>query len=199
MLKTSRDQKRTPVRTFQTQLPVWVNFCASARYASLRRRACSARLRSVMSSDSAIMNCGTLSVPGTRETLLLLRVAHHRLEDVIGGQKAAVQVSQRNPDSRILKDGSPPLLAFPKGFVGTLPLLQIGIGSVPLRDFSRSIAQRTTAKQKPAKFAVEAAEAALHFERLSRIQSFLQCFQNSWQVVWMNRNLPPRAQSLRCR
>src|ERR1700693_1130293 len=42
---------------------------------------------------------------------------------------------------------------------GTLPLLQIGICSVPLRDFSRSVAQRTTAKEKPAKFAVEAAES----------------------------------------
>src|SRR5258708_38478476 len=29
----------------------------------------------------------------------LLRVAHHCLEDVIGGQKTAVQVSQRNADS----------------------------------------------------------------------------------------------------
>src|SRR5882672_5110792 len=74
MRKTSCDQKRASVRTFQTQLPVWVNFWASARYASLRRRACSTRLRSVMSSDSAIMNCGTLSVPGTRETLLLTQI-----------------------------------------------------------------------------------------------------------------------------
>src|ERR1700730_13972056 len=54
---------------------------------------------------------------------------------MIRGQKAAVQVSQRNADSRILKDGSPPLLAFPKGLVSTLPLLKIGICSVPLRDF----------------------------------------------------------------
>jgi hypothetical protein len=50
------------------------SLCASARYASLRRRACSARLRSVISSDSAIMNRGTLSVPGTRETLLLTQI-----------------------------------------------------------------------------------------------------------------------------
>src|SRR6266446_9681735 len=61
------------------------------------------------------------------------------------------------------------------------------------------VAQRTTAKEKPAKFAVEAAEAALHFERLYRIQRFPECFQNSWQVVWMNRNLPSRTQSLLCR
>src|ERR1700730_2570685 len=81
-------------------------------------------------------------------------------------------VSERNPDSRILKDGSPPLLAFPKGLFSTLPLLKIGICSVPIRDFPRSVAQRTTAKEKPAKFAVEAAEAALHFVRLYRIQSF---------------------------
>src|SRR6267378_6664489 len=118
---------------------------------------------------------------------------------MIGGQKAAVQVSQGNADSRILKDGSPPLLAFPKGIFSTLPLLKIGICSVPLRDFPRSVAQRTTAKEKPAKFAVEAAEAALHFVRLYRIQSFPECVQNSWQVVGMNRNLPSRAQSLLCR
>src|SRR5882762_2218098 len=42
----------------------------------------------------------------------LLRVTHHCLVDMVGGQKAAVQVRQRNADSRILKDGSPPLLAF---------------------------------------------------------------------------------------
>src|ERR1700730_17016248 len=108
-------------------------------------------------------------------------------------------VSERNADSRILKDGSPPLLAFPKGVFSTLPLLKIGICSVPLRDFPRSVAQRATAKKKPAKVAVEAAEAALHFERLFRMQSFPESFQNSWQVVWMNRNLPSRAQSLLCR
>src|SRR3984893_15537600 len=108
-------------------------------------------------------------------------------------------VSERNPDSRILKDGSPPLLAFPKGIFSTLPLLEIGICSVPLRDFPRSVAQRTTAKEKPAKFAVEATEAALHFVRLYSIQSIPEDFQKSWQVVWMNRNLPSRAQSLLCR
>src|SRR6478736_4778851 len=77
-----------------------------------------------------------------------------------------------------------------EGIFSTLPLLKIGICSVPLRDFPRSVAQRTTAKEKPAKFAVEAAEAALSYVRLYRIQSFPECFQNSWQVVWMNRNLP---------
>src|SRR5882762_10103374 len=74
-----------------------------------------------------------------------------------------------------------------------------GICSIPLGHFPRSVAQRTTAKEKPAKFAVEAAEAALHFERLYRIQGFSECFQNSWQVVRMNRNLPSRVQSLLCR
>src|SRR5258708_1282557 len=118
---------------------------------------------------------------------------------MIGGQKAAVQVSQRNADSRILKDGSPPLLAFPKGIFSTFALLKIGIGSVPLRHFPRWVAQRTTAKEKPAKFAVEAAEAALHFVRFYRIQSFPECFQNSRQVVWMNRSFPSRAQRLFCR
>src|SRR6202035_896474 len=87
----------------------------------------------------------------------------------------------------------------PKGIFSTLPLLKIGICSVPLRDFPRSVTQRTAAKEKPAKFAVEAAEAALHFVRLYRIQSFPEGFQNSWQVVWMNRSLPSRLQCLLCR
>src|SRR5580692_1553000 len=125
----------------------------------------------------------------------LFRVAHDCLEDVIGDQKTAVQVRQRHADGGILKDGSPPLLAFPKGIFSTLPLLQIGIGSVPLCDFPRSVVQRTTAKEKPAKFAVAAAEAALHFERLCRIQSFPEALENSWPVVGMNRNLPSRVQS----
>ena len=66
---------------------------------------------------------------------------------MIGGQKAAIEVSQRNADSRIFKDGSPSLLAFPKGIFSTLPLLKIGICSVPLRDVPRLVAQRTTAKE----------------------------------------------------
>src|SRR5260370_40106068 len=112
---------------------------------------------------------------------------------------AGIQIRSRTADSRVVNDGPSPLLAFPKGFFGTLPLLKIGICPVPLRDFPRSVAQRTTAKEKPAKFAVEAAEAALHLVRLYRIQSFPEYFQDWWQVVWMNRNLPSRAQSLLCR
>src|ERR1700722_20643290 len=90
-------------------------------------------------------------------------------------------------------------LASPKGIFSTLALLKIGICSVPLRDLPRSVALWTTPKEKPAKFAVEAAEAALHFVRRHRIQSFPEYFQNSWQVVWMNRNFPSRAQSVLCR
>src|SRR5437588_2953336 len=63
----------------------------------------------------------------------LLGVAHHCLENLIGGQKTAVVVSEGNADRGILKDGSPPLFAFPKGIFGTLPLLEVGICSVPLR------------------------------------------------------------------
>jgi hypothetical protein len=50
---------------------------------------------------------------------------------VIGGQKAAVQVSQRNADSRILKDGSPPLLAFPQGLLSTLAIFDVDSDSKP--------------------------------------------------------------------
>src|SRR6266852_4282293 len=60
-----------PVKTSCLQHQVRVSRWASRHDASLARRVSSARLRSVMSSDSAIMNRGTLSVPGTRETLLL--------------------------------------------------------------------------------------------------------------------------------
>ena len=71
--------------------------------------------------------------------------------------------------------------------------------SIPLHDVPRLVAQRTTAKEKPAKFAVGASEAAFHFVRLYRVQSFPECFQNSRQVVRMNRSLPSRVQSLLCR
>jgi hypothetical protein len=86
-----------------------------------------------------------------------------------------------------------PHFYFTKG-IFTYALLKIGICSVPLRDFPESVTQRTTAKERPAKFAAEPAEAALHFVRLYRIQSFPEYFQNSWQVVWMNRNLPSPVQ-----
>src|SRR5260370_8993604 len=42
--------QKSPVRSgLHAQLPVWLNLCASAKYASLLRRASSARLRSSMS------------------------------------------------------------------------------------------------------------------------------------------------------
>src|SRR5258708_1631673 len=145
-----------------------------------------------MSSDSAIMNRGTLSAPGTRETLLLtqielsslpvqqlgderpvgfavvlmryvqktkctqflLRVTHDCLIDMIGGQKAAVLVSQRNADSRVLKDGSPPLLAFPKGLLSPLAIFNVDSGSIPSDELSSFIAQRYIANKPPAIFSI---------------------------------------------
>src|SRR5215472_15660194 len=49
MSQYSRDQDTSPLRTFQCQLPVWLNLCACARELSLRFNATSARLRFVMS------------------------------------------------------------------------------------------------------------------------------------------------------
>ena len=49
MQKVSSDQKSSLLETLQPKLPVRLNLWASAKYASLRRRASSARLRSVFS------------------------------------------------------------------------------------------------------------------------------------------------------
>src|SRR5580692_4197609 len=84
----------------------------------------------------------------------LLRVAHHCLEDLIGGQKAAVQVRQRNADSRILKDGSPPLLALPQGLLSPLAIFDVDSGSIPSDELSGFIAQRYIANKPPAIFSV---------------------------------------------
>src|ERR1700678_1972430 len=75
----------------------------------------------------------------------LLRVAHHGLEDMIGGQKPAVKVGERNADSRILEYGSPPLLAFLKGFLSLLAIFNISGDSIPFEDLVALIAQRHAA------------------------------------------------------
>src|SRR3984885_1999203 len=87
-------------------------------------------------------------------TQFLLRVTQHCLVDMIGGQKAAVHVSQRNADSRILKDGSPPLLAFPKGLLSLLAIFDVDSGSIPSDELSGFIAQRYIANKPPAIFSV---------------------------------------------
>jgi hypothetical protein len=51
-------------------------------------------------------------------------------------------------------------------------------------------------EEEPAKFAVAAAEAALHLEWLSGIHSSLEYFQHSREVVRMNRNPPAPIQRL---
>src|ERR1700720_1280507 len=73
---------------------------------------------------------------------------------MIGGQKAAVQVSQRNADSRILKDGSPPLLAFPKRLLSPLAVFNVDGGSIPSDELSTFIAQWYIANKPPAIFSV---------------------------------------------
>src|ERR1700675_555273 len=93
-------------------------------------------------------------VQKTKCMQFLLGVTDDCLVDMIGGQKAAPRVSQRNADSRILKDGSPPLLAFPKGLLSPLPVFNVDGGSVPSDQLSSFIAQWHIAKKPPAIFSV---------------------------------------------
>src|ERR1700739_1604145 len=85
---------------------------------------------------------------------ILLRVAHHGLEDVIGGEKAAVEVCQRDADGRILKNRSPALLAFSKALLGPLAIFNVDSGSIPFDDLSCFFAQRYIANKPPAIFSV---------------------------------------------
>src|SRR4030088_3488841 len=62
--------------------------------------------------------------------------------------------SQRNADSRILKDGSPPLLAFPKGLLSPLAIFNVDSGSIPSDDLSSFIAQWYIANKPPAIFSI---------------------------------------------
>jgi len=99
----------------------------------------------------------------------------------------------------VVRDTTRRRFPIPESVLSTFAVFNIGICAIPFENFAGFIAQRAGTKKKPAKFAVEAAEAALCVERPYRIQSFPECFQHSWQVVWMNRNLPSPAQSLLCR
>src|SRR5258708_2869055 len=93
-------------------------------------------------------------VQKTKCTQFLLRVTHDCLVDMIGGQKTAAQVSQRNADSRVLKDGSPALLAFLKGLLSPLAIFDVDSGPIPSDEPSSFIAQWYVASNPPAIFSV---------------------------------------------
>src|SRR5207253_5094836 len=82
------------------------------------------------------------------------RVTHDSLVGMFRGDKAAVQVRQRNADSRILKDGSPTLLAFPKGLLSPLAIFDVDSGSIPSDELSSFIVQRYIANKPPAIFSI---------------------------------------------
>src|SRR5258708_31846955 len=93
-------------------------------------------------------------VPKRKGTQLLLRVTQHCLVNMIGSQKAAVLVCQRNADGRILKDGSPTLLAFSKGLLSLLAIFNVDGGSIPSDKASGFIALPYIAHKPPAIFSV---------------------------------------------
>src|SRR5438034_6158914 len=55
----------------------------------------------------------------------LLRITQHLLVSGICGQEAAFQISERNANGRILKDGSPPLLTLSEGLLRSLALRKV--------------------------------------------------------------------------
>src|SRR5882762_9638017 len=95
-----------------------------------------------------------------------------------------------------IDDKAKALLVRPEGLLGTFPLFEIGVRAVPLDDPSRFVQQGIAAEEKPAECTVAAAEPALHLERLSGVQGFLERLHHGSEIVWMNRDLPARIQRL---
>src|SRR5438445_2937388 len=58
----------------------------------------------------------------------------------------------------------------PEGLLGTLPLFNIVVRSVPFNDLSRSVPPGTGTEEKPAKFAVETAQARFNLTGFPRSQ-----------------------------
>src|SRR6267154_6644201 len=124
-------------------------------------------------------------------TQFLLRVTHDCLVDMIGGKKAAVQVSQRNADSRILKDGSPPLLAFPESLLGTSAVVDVYWQQVPAHDAAFLVPEGTAACGKPAVCPVGAPEAVLAFIGFARLNRPGQGGDRESKVIRVNRVAAP--------
>src|SRR6266478_8332140 len=106
---------------------------------------------------------------------------------MIGGKKAAVQVSQRNADSRILKDGSPPLLAFPESLLGTSAVVDVYWQQVPAHDAAFFVPEGKAACVKPAVCPVGAPEAVLAFIGFARLNRPGQGGDRERKVIRVNR------------
>src|ERR1700748_3537983 len=104
---------------------------------------------------------------------------------MICGQKAAGHVSQRNADSRILKDRSPPLLAFPKGSLSPLAIFDVDSGSIPFDDLSGFIAQWFIANKPPAIFPVCPPNARFILQGLPVLESCLPIGDDPRPVIGM--------------
>src|SRR5246127_2727448 len=123
-------------------------------------------------------------------TQFLLRVTQHCLVDMIGGQKAAVQVSQRNADSRILKHGSPPLFAFPKGLLSPLAIFDVDSGSIPSDELSSLIAQRYVANEPPAILSVCPPNPRFTLHRLPVLKGCVPSGNDPRTIIGMNNRFP---------
>src|SRR6266478_3573819 len=117
---------------------------------------------------------------------------------MIGGKKAAVQVSQRNADSRILKDGPPPLLAFPESLLGTSAVVDVYWQIVPAHDAAFFVPEGKAACVKPAVCPVGAPEAVLNFIGFARLSRPGQGGDRERKVIRVNRVAgPPVGEFLR--
>src|SRR4029077_13438552 len=126
----------------------------------------------------------------TKCTQFLLRVTHDCLVDMLGGQKAAVQVSQRNADSRILKDGSPPLLAFPKALLSPLAIFNVDSGPIPSDELSSFIAHLYIANKPPAILSVCPPNPRFTLHGLPVLNGCVPIGDDPRPIIGMNNRFP---------
>ena len=84
------------------------------------------------------------------------------------------------------------MLARAEGILGTLPIVNVGVCSVPLDYLPRSVAQRTGTEEEPSIFSIEAAEARFNLTRLAGIEDRQPVILKPVQIVGMNRCRPGR-------
>src|SRR5262249_39843742 len=104
--------------------------------------------------------------------------------------------SQRNADSRIFKDGSPPLLAFPKRLLSLLAIFDVDSRSIPSDELSSFIAHWYIANKPPAIFAVCPPKPGFRLHGLSTLNGCVPFCDDPRPVIGMKDRFPLRPECL---
>src|SRR5580704_7874257 len=90
----------------------------------------------------------------------------------------------------MLKDGSPPLLAFPKGLLSLLAIFNVDSGPIPSDELSCFIAQGYIANEPPAILSVHPPNPRFTLHGLAVLKGCVPIGEDSRPVIGMNNRFP---------